>query len=114
MIILRLYIDFVRYYCIDFEIDLFFSFRVEIRGIDHHFHSLLLFRHTMGRLENHIFHVDEDRCYGCAACIALCPVNALFLDDRLAVVEESDCTHCNHCIPLCPVHALSIIQMVNS
>ncbi len=92
----------------------FFSIRVEIRGIDHHFHSLLLFRHTMGRLENHIFHVDKDRCYGCAACIALCPVNALFLDDRLAVVEESDCTHCNHCIPLCPVHALSIIQMVNS
>ena len=26
MIILRLYIDFVRYYCIDFEIDLFFFY----------------------------------------------------------------------------------------
>ncbi len=68
----------------------------------------------MGRVENHVFHVDEDRCYGCAACIALCPVNALFLNDRLAVVEELECTHCEHCIPLCPVHALSIIQMVTS
>ena len=87
---------------------------MEIKGIDHHFDSLLLFRHTMGRLENHIFHVDENRCYGCAACIALCPVNALSLLDRLAVVEEPNCTHCNHCIPLCPVHALSIIQMVKS
>ena len=41
-----------------------------------------------------------------------CPVNALFLDDKLAVVEELECTHCEHCIPLCPVHALSIIEMV--
>ena len=66
----------------------------------------------MGRTENHVFQVDEDRCYGCAACISLCPVNALFLDDKLAVVEELECTHCEHCIPLCPVHALSIVEMV--
>ena len=66
----------------------------------------------MGRIENHIFQVDEERCFGCAACIGLCPVNALFLDDKLAVVEELECTHCEHCIPLCPVHALSIIEMV--
>ena len=87
--------------------------RVENRGIDHHFDSLLCFRNIMGRVENHVFHVDEDRCYGCAACIALCPVNALFLKDRLVIVDEPECTHCEHCIPLCPVHALSIIQMVS-
>ena len=38
------------------------------------------------------FVVDEDLCYGCGACIALCPTNALDLVDRLAVVEQSDCT----------------------
>ena len=67
----------------------------------------------MGRIENHGFHVDEERCYGGAACISLCPIDALFLDDKLAVVEELECTHCEHCIPLCPVHALSIIEMVD-
>ena len=40
------------------------------------------------------FVVDEDLCYGCGACIALCPTNALDLVDRLAVVEQSDCTLC--------------------
>ena len=54
------------------------------------------------------FVVDEDLCYGCGACIALCPTNALDLVDRLAVVEQSDCTLCEFCIPSCPVFALSI------
>ncbi len=68
----------------------------------------------MGRMVDHVFQVDDDRCFGCAACIALCPVNALHLDDKLAVVEELECTHCNHCIPLCPVHALSIVKLVTT
>jgi Fe-S-cluster-containing hydrogenase component 2 len=62
----------------------------------------------MGRVPNHIFIVNNDRCFGCAACIALCPVNALSLVNIMAIVEESACTHCNLCIPACPVHALSI------
>ena len=62
----------------------------------------------MPRLEAHSFVVDEDRCFGCAACVALCPVNALSLIDILVFVEEPTCTHGNLCIPACPVHALSI------
>ncbi|MGY8691410.1 MAG: DUF362 domain-containing protein [Candidatus Poseidoniales archaeon] len=62
----------------------------------------------MGRVPNHLFIVNNDRCFGCAACIALCPVNALSLVNIMAIVEESACTHCNLCIPACPVHALSI------
>lgn len=56
-----------------------------------------------------IFVVDEELCYGCGACIALCPINALDLVNRLAIVNQEDCTLCNHCIPSCPVFALSIV-----
>ena len=38
----------------------------------------------MARQEGHHFLVDDDRCFGCAACIALCPVNVLTLVDRLS------------------------------
>ena len=62
----------------------------------------------MGRQPNHTFVVDDDRCFGCAACIALCPVNVLTLIDRLAVVDEEGCTHCELRIPSCPVFALEI------
>ena len=41
----------------------------------------------MPRQDNHVFIVDEDRCFGCAACIALCPINVLTLVDRLAIVD---------------------------
>ena len=63
----------------------------------------------MARVPDHIFMVDEDKCFGCGACIALCPVNVLDLENRVAVVDESNCTHCEHCISSCPVFALEIV-----
>ena len=65
---------------------------------------------SMGRQAGLLFEVDEDRCFGCAACVALCPVNALTLEGLLAIVDEPSCTHCEHCIPACPVHALSLVR----
>ena len=59
------------------------------------------------------FVVDEELCYGCGACIALCPTNALDLKDRLAIVEQEKCTLCEHCIPSCPVFALRIEGVAN-
>ena len=66
---------------------------------------------SVARVPNSVFVVDNDRCFGCAACVSLCPVDALVLEDILAIVDEPSCTHCNFCIPHCPVHALSIIQI---
>ena len=63
----------------------------------------------MARVPNHLFVIDNDKCYGCGACIALCPVNVLDLENRLAIVDEKNCTHCELYIPSCPVFALDII-----
>lgn len=65
----------------------------------------------MARHLNSEFIVDDDRCFGCAACIALCPVDALTLVGTLAIVDEPACTHCELCIPACPVHALDIFPL---
>jgi len=54
------------------------------------------------------FVVNEDLCYGCGACIGLCPTNALSMKGLLALVEQSRCTYCELCIPSCPVDALFI------
>ena len=67
------------------------------------------FPRFMGRISNHEFVVDEDRCFGCAACIALCPVQVLTLSNRMIYVDEPNCTHCRLCIPSCPVFALDIV-----
>ena len=67
-------------------------------------------RTFVARRPGSLFVVEEARCFGCAACLALCPVDALILDDLLAVVDEPKCTHCELCIPACPVFALSIVS----
>ena len=74
------------------------------------YYILLSCARSVARLEGHIFVVDEDRCFGCAACVALCPVDALCLEGLLVYVEESVCTHCELCIPSCPVFALDIVE----
>lgn len=63
---------------------------------------------VMGREPDKEFIVREDRCFGCGACIALCPVNVLTLEHRMIYVDEPNCTHCQLCIPSCPVFALEL------
>mgnify|MGYP003781183375 FL=1 len=62
----------------------------------------------MGREPDKEFIVREDRCFGCGAWIALCPVNVLTLEHRMIYVDEPNCTHCQLCIPSCPVLALEL------
>ena len=63
---------------------------------------------VMGRVPFHRFAVLEDRCFGCGACIALCPVDVLTLTNKMVYVDEQNCTHCRLCIPSCPVFALKL------
>ena len=65
----------------------------------------------MAKRPGHAMGVDEERCFGCAACIAVCPLNALTLEGIMAVATEEKCTHCDLCIPVCPVHALEIAEV---
>ena len=72
------------------------------------FHVYMALRTNMARIPDHVFVVDDDLCYGCGACIGLCPTNALSMKGLLAIVEQSQCTYCELCIPSCPVDALLI------
>ena len=65
--------------------------------------------HThMARLPGHSLILDEIKCFGCGACIAVCPIDVIRMMPPIVTIEENACTHCNLCIPACPVHALSI------
>ncbi len=62
----------------------------------------------MVRDEHQEFNVRTEVCYGCGACITLCPHDVLTLIDYVVVAEEIKCTHCTLCIPSCPVFALEL------
>jgi NAD-dependent dihydropyrimidine dehydrogenase PreA subunit len=49
--------------------------------------------------------IDIVRCTGCGACIGVCPVGAITLNDK-ARVDQEVCTGCGVCLDACPEGAI--------
>ncbi len=53
--------------------------------------------------------VNKDVCLGCGACMSMCPVGAISMDeDGKAVIDKSICIKCKTCEGICPVGAIII------
>ena len=51
--------------------------------------------------------IDKDTCIGCGACVDVCPVQAMSMEDGKAKCDEGTCIDCGACIGTCPVQAIS-------
>jgi Fe-S-cluster-containing hydrogenase component 2 len=63
----------------------------------------------MNAEEEHIMpvKVNKDDCIGCGACVGVCPVTALSLDDDgKSQCNEEICISCLTCVGTCPVGAI--------
>ncbi|MBW1945110.1 MAG: 4Fe-4S binding protein [Deltaproteobacteria bacterium] len=49
---------------------------------------------------------DEDACIGCGACEEICPVDAVKVEEDIAVIDEEWCIGCGVCATVCPTDAL--------
>ena len=53
--------------------------------------------------------IDEERCIGCARCLAPCPVDAIVgASKHLHTVIAERCTGCELCLPPCPVDCIEM------
>lgn len=52
--------------------------------------------------------VDPETCIGCEACVDVCPVSAIEMQEDVAVVDEETCTECGDCVETCPVDAITL------
>ena len=52
--------------------------------------------------------VDKGTCTGCAACVEACPVEAITIEDNIAVVDEDTCIDCGACVDVCPTEAITM------
>ncbi|MBS3816316.1 MAG: electron transfer flavoprotein subunit alpha [Candidatus Thermoplasmatota archaeon] len=50
--------------------------------------------------------IDVDICTGCEKCVEVCPVDALYMEDGIAVLKEEECISCGACVSACPVDAI--------
>jgi electron transport complex protein RnfB len=59
--------------------------------------------------EEHVALIDEAACIGCAACLPVCPTDAIVgASKRMHTVIAADCTGCELCILACPVHCIAL------
>ena len=52
--------------------------------------------------------VDADKCTGCGNCVEVCPMEAIKLEDDIAVVDEEECIECGACVDECPEDAMEL------
>jgi len=50
--------------------------------------------------------VIADLCNGCKACVPICPVNAITMQEDKAHIDPFQCVGCGACIPVCPQEAI--------
>ncbi len=57
--------------------------------------------------------VDSEKCFSCGACVALCPVEAISIDNDYTVqFDKEKCvgSTCSICVDACPVRAIKSIK----
>ena len=53
-------------------------------------------------------HVVCQPCYDCKYpdCVAVCPVECFYVDEKMLYIDPADCIDCEACVPECPVEAI--------
>jgi len=51
--------------------------------------------------------VDKEKCKGCGKCVDVCPVEAITIENKIAVISD-DCIECGACVNECPFEAISV------
>jgi Pyruvate/2-oxoacid:ferredoxin oxidoreductase delta subunit len=63
-----------------------------------------------------LIEVDEEKCFSCGSCIALCPVEAISIDNDSTVhFNKEKCvgSTCSVCVDVCPARAIKSVKQNN-
>ena len=54
---------------------------------------------------------DKDLCIDCGACVSICPVKAIVIEDDWTVdVNDTECVGCKLCTYSCPTKAIKVVE----
>jgi MinD superfamily P-loop ATPase len=63
-----------------------------------------------------LIEVDEEKCFSCGSCVALCPVEAISIDkDSSVQFDKEKCvgSTCSICVDACPARAIKSVKQTN-
>jgi len=52
--------------------------------------------------------VDTETCTGCGECVEACPLDAIEIQDDVAVVDADLCGDCGACVDVCPTESITV------
>lgn len=86
---------------------------LELSGHKSNFLKGLKYLKTLGiKVKNigHDIRRDDDACFQCGACTAVCPTGALFIKrPEMEVIFDRDrCSACELCVAACPARAMEV------
>ena len=64
-----------------------------------------------------LIEVDQDKCFSCGSCVALCPVEAIKVDEDSSIkFNKEKCvgSACSICVDACPARAIKSIKYNNN
>ena len=64
-----------------------------------------------------LIEVNQEECFDCGACVALCPVEAITLAEDCSIVfnkEKCVGSTCSACVEACPARAIKSVKQGNS
>ena len=64
-----------------------------------------------------LIEVDNEKCFSCGSCVALCPVEAISVNSDFEIkFDKEKCvgSACSICVDACPVRAIKSIKYTNS
>ena len=71
--------------------------------------SLILADDVDAYAPEHVALIDEAACIGCAACLPVCPTDAIIgASKRMHTVIADECTGCELCLAPCPVDCITM------
>ncbi len=50
--------------------------------------------------------VNQSVCDICGTCVAVCPVDAIYVNEFSVVIDNEKCINCKKCVIVCPVKAI--------
>jgi len=86
---------------------------MELRGHPKNFKRGLKYLRDSGvqvKVMAHQVRRNEDRCYQCGTCTALCPTGALFIrrPEMEVLFDPGKCSACELCCSVCPARAMEV------
>lgn len=64
-----------------------------------------------------LIEIDSEKCFSCGSCVALCPVEAISIQEDSSIkFDKEKCvgSACSICVDACPARAIKSIKYTNS